>query len=1150
MITRKALKGAIASILLFPTKKFENADMESVMHHLAHRVKNHLMQMKAGMKPVFGLKFIVKLKVILQKFSDELEKVISLDVWFGSCAQTIFVSSKKAILQSVQMAFREILAHFDNYVHVGSGWALRKVVALELTVAKFKILRGGCFQAQLPKELENSKGVISLQHCPQGKCFAYAVAASITNVKKNPARSSQYMKLANLFKWKRKKQTCFTKFIKINEIPEFEKQFPFISVNVYGFEKTAYPLYVSPKKKRQIHVNLLFFENHYFPVRNLSSLVKLNNRKSGRAVKTCQNCLALFTSKERFQLHKQLCQDGKSMRIKLPEIDKAFMKFKNYSHMIPSPFVIYCDLESLVKEKEMKNEGKLISTRPHQAIAAGAITICHVDPSLSSKPFIYTGLDCIVHLLWWISSEMKRINELLLLHYHQMKLTAEDKIKIEQTTCCEMCRAPFNSERPKYRDHDHLTGKFRMVLCNTCNLNHAKPKMGVNIFFHGLSNYDSHFIIQELYKIKYQDLRIVPRTSEKYLSFKIDDAQFKDSFQFLGASLASLVENLVSKGLEHFHIVKSVIRNKEQQNLMFQKGVFPYSYMESLDVLNDTQLPSKEQFDSELTGEGISDTEYAFAKKVWSVFQCKTLRNYMEVYLLADVLLLADVFENFRRISIEEYSLDPVYYFSTPHMTLDAFLKFTNVTLDLIMDHNHYLFFKQSIRGGLSMVCRRYSKCNLPEVDGFNPLEKKKHICYFDANNLYGKCMMWPLPLANFEWMSENELTQEYIMGLEKEGDVGCIIQCDFEYPKEIHDEHLDFPLAPVHQKMTYKMLSPYAKQICDKFNLKHALNTKKLVTTLDDKEDYILHYWNFQLYLSLGLKVKRIIRGIKFKQKAFMKPYIDFNSQKRAQAQNAFDVNFCKLMNNSVYGKTIEQPEKRSRNIITNDKTKFQKYVGNPCYKSSYIINNHLAGVSLGYPAVLVKNPFYIGMSILELAKYHMFWFHYKVMKPKFKENLKVLYTDTDSFIYEITDDNLTKSLKELEDFFDFSNYPKTHCLFSEKNKRIPGLFKDETAGKVISEFVGLRSKMYSFILDGKECKSAKGVKKNVIKNELTHNDFKKCLFQQNQMEHSFYNISSKAHHVVTSHQSKISLSPFDDKRFLLDAVDSIPYGYYKFRE
>lgn len=434
----------------------------------------------------------------------------------------------------------------------------------------------------------------------------------------------------------------------------------------------------------------------------------------------------------------------------------------------------------------------------------------------------------------------------------------------------------------------------------------------------------------------------------------------------------------------------------------------------------------------------------------------------------------------------------------------------------------------------------------------------EKNIFYFDANNLYGKAMTWPLPISNFMWMPQEYLTVENILSIPKEGDFGCIIECDFEYPEELHDLHEDYPLAPTKTKIPYSKLSPYAKDVCDKYKLKSSCGTLKLMATLLPKKSYVLHFWNFQLYVQLGLKVNKIYRGVMFVQKPFVESYILYNSEKRAQAQNDFDSNLYKLLCNSLFGKFMQNPIKKSRVVLTTDREKFQKSVGSPCFKECKIINDKLVAIMMGYPAMKIDKPFYIGLSILELSKFHMYNFHYNTMKKIFSSALKLLYTDTDSLMYEIT-----APASQCQDIFirnkhlfDFSNYPKDHILYSAENKKVPGLFKDECGGNPIFEFIGLRSKMYSFVFEPsskkelKGTKTAKGVKKNVIENDIKHQDYKYSLLNSAQFEHCFSNISSEKHKVVTAKKKKISLSPFDDKRFLLNNIDSLPYGHHRLED
>ena len=275
------------------------------------------------------------------------------------------------------------------------------------------------------------------------------------------------------------------------------------------------------------------------------------------------------------------------------------------------------------------------------------------------------------------------------------------------------------------------------------------------------------------------------------------------------------------------------------------------------------------------------------------------MEGYLELYNETDVLLLADVFENFRDICLENYKLDPAHYFTVPGLSWDAALKMTKVELELLTDIDMLLMVEKGIRGGVSMISNRYSKANNKYMsDKFNPSEPSKYIQYLDANNFYGAAMSMKLPTHGFKWMNDKEL-----LVWRK---IPCILEVDLEYPNKLHDLHNDYPLAP--EKITCKN------------------KVKKLIPNLGNKEKYLFHYENLKQYLSLGLRLTRIHRGIKFEESEWLKPYIVMNTKLRAKANNNFEKEFFKLMNNSVFGKTMENIRNRVDIKLVNDRVKAKK--------------------------------------------------------------------------------------------------------------------------------------------------------------------------------------------------------------------------------
>ena len=1144
---KKALNGSHLEVFLAPQHNTEH-DFDLSISNVFLTFVQLLQEIKKKQKRGYAFKFQIRLKAFLEKFSFENNKLIKIEAWFPSNTYTVLDSIH--IRKKINTAIRDIYKRYDSFVQRGSGWVLKKVSKFSVSIMKFKLFQGGCLSTLLPRELRKKRCCVSIKNIPKNKCFFYCVAAALceNTTKKNKYRkSNQHDKIIELLPFDNMEGP-----VSIREIKYLEKN-SCVSVNVYGYDKIPYPYYISEFVKKLYHVDVLLHNNHYYLIRNMSTFAS-GEKSNRRKCYVCQYCLCYFVKKERYDLHVELCVKG-GHQYEFPHKDAAQLNFSNYSNIVPASFVMYCDLEAMITKEVKVNRGKIQTKSVHVPVAVGAITVCRPKKEFGSLPMIYTGADCIDVLLQFIQSEVSRVSNILKNVCVPCVMRPEDKYMHKHAKHCFMCRKKFSDFRhlDKVRDHCHLSGKFRYTLCSTCNLTRAKRPPEIHLFFHGLSNYDSHFIIQKLYNFSSTEIKIIPKNTEKYLSFSVGCVHFKDSYQFLSESLAILVQNLMDKGPDHFVYVNKFIKDDEQRELLKQKGIFPYNYMKDVRVLRKKHLPKKEEFFNDLTCQHITKDEYDFAQKVWDRFSCKTFQDYMEIYLLADCLLLCDVFENFRSNCLQQYNIDPCYYFSAPHFTFDAFLRHSSLTLELLSDINQYLFIIKGIRGGMSMVSKRHAVANNKYVEGYNSSKSSSFILYLDANNLYGRAMQEYLPWKNFEWMSPHQLNYDFIKRLEPEGEVGCIIQCSLEYPVALHDYHSDYPLAPIKKSIPYGMLSPVARMICDKHKLKRTTNVEKLLATVEDKDFYILHYRNLQLYVSLGLRVKKIHAGIIFKQGPIMKSYVDFNSEKRAQATNKFDTDFYKLLSNSLYGKTIENPEKRSKVKLCSESSTYENYVGKPNFKNAKRINSKLVGVEMKYSSIKINKPFYIGMSILDLSKWHMYNFHYNVMKAIFGDRVHLLYTDTDSFIYEISSADVYEELRpHARDYFDFSNYPENHMLKNSCNKKVPGKFKDESASKCITEFVGLRSKMYSFMFDDKkdvskaEVRVAKGVQKSVIFNDLRFSTYLNCLWNDEVKEHNFKTIRSMKHSVATYTQSKITLCPFEDKRYLLDAINSVPYGHY----
>ena len=609
---------------------------------------------------------------------------------------------------------------------------------------------------------------------------------------------------------------------------------------------------------------------------------------------------------------------------------------------------------------------------------------------------------------------------------------------------------------------------------------------------------------------------------------------FKDSLKFMSSSLGALVNNLPKDAFKNI----SKYYTPEEVELIKQKGFYPYEYMDTIEKFNDPKPPPQNAFFSKLTGRGISKKNYKHVLNVWYTFKMKTFKDYHELYNETDVLLLADVFENFRDLCLKIYGLDPVYYFTAPGLAWDACLKMTDIDLELLNNPDMLLMFEKGIRGGISMISNRYGEANNKYMSqGFNKNKLKKYLMYLDANNLYGCAMSMKVPTHGFKWLTSGEMEKlfnnQVVQIWEK---TPCILEVDLEYPENLHDLHNDYPFCP------------------ERVECKNRV--EKLIPNLRDKTKYVIHYKNLIQCLKTGMKLKKIHRGIKFIESEWMKPYIEMNTNLRTKAKNNFEKDFFKLMNNSVFGKTMENIRNRVNVKLVNTQERLKKLVAKPNLKSPpKIFSENLVSVHLKKTSLLMNKPVYLGMCILDLSKTIMYDFHYNYIKPKYGVKAKLLFTDTDSLMYEVETEDFYKDISEdVKDRFDTSDYPENHPsgIPTGINKKVLGMFKDEAAGKIIKEFVGLRAKLYSYKMDeGGESKKCKGIKKQVVESSISHEDYKTCLLTGKEQLRKQNILRSYEHEVYTEEVNKVALSALDDKRYILgDGVHTLAWGHYKIKD
>ena len=615
----------------------------------------------------------------------------------------------------------------------------------------------------------------------------------------------------------------------------------------------------------------------------------------------------------------------------------------------------------------------------------------------------------------------------------------------------------------------------------------------------------------------------------------------------MSSSLEKLVTNLYDKDdkYKNFNSMKQYFG--EHMNLLCQKGHYPYEWMDDISKMNHHGLPPTSAFYSKLSQSSISDNEYQHAQTVYETLNCQTFRDYHLAYLKSDVLLLADVFENFRKTCYSYYGLDPANYISAPSLAWDAMLLKTGIKLELMSDLKVLDIMERAKRGGLCFVgAKRHVKANNKYMPEYDSTKESNYIMYLDANNLYGWAMSQHLPYDEIKLNTDVNLEQ--VLETDDEHHTGYIVECDLHFPKEIHNKLKQYPPAPESLVPKDEWLSEYQLKLKEKLNVKN--NSPKLIAHLMDHNNYCIHYRNLKYLISLGVEVKKVHNIVSFKQKDWLKPYIDLNTEMRKQAKNDFEKDFFKLMNNSVFGKTMENIKNRINIHATTSEENAVKWFSKVHMKGARHFNG-LYLIEMFKEEVLYDKPLYVGSSILDLSKLCMMQFHYGVIEKEFENKNELIYSDTDSLIYSLKHPDIYEWVKENKHLFDLSN-SKRPDLWDDTNEAVLSKMKCENNWLIIKEFLALNPKVYSFIYqylldsdDVQNKKTLKGVSKVVVKKQISHSDYEHVLNTDEPVNRTVTSIRSFNHQLFTYVQEKTALTSFYDKMCMVDNVNCVPFGY-----
>ena len=832
--TNKALKGF--------TKSYEIniKNSKDPLMQLQNTRKAVAIHIEKILKSMTGLKFVETLRVTFEKQLGREEKIMKT-AYFNSQPQTI--TNDTQIELALSLSKQVILNKIAVWISEGSGWTIQSVENHYLNVVKYEPMKGSSY-IKLPTELRNSAmGLINMKN-EDNECFRWCHIRHLNPQDKYPQRIKKSDKafIENL------NYSGIEFPVTTKQYNKIEKQNE-ININVFGYEnKQKYPIYVSKERYEDCMNLLLITENenkHYVLIKDFNKFMyDITNNKKRKHF--CMYCLQHFTSERVLNNHKENCiQLNGVQAIKMPTKDDNILKFNNFHKQLPVPFVIYADFEAITEKIHgcQPNDDKSYTEayQRHTDCGYGYKVVCCYDDKYTKPVQIYRGEKAVYKFMEAMLDEVKYCKKIMKKYFNKpLRMTKDNEKEFQKADKCHICEKKYNETDVRVRDHCHITGQYRGSAHQDCNLNFQITDK-IPVIFHNLRGYDSHFIMQEIGAIfkehKYtnkkgekcqMNINAIPNNMEKYMAFMLGNhLTFIDSFQFMSSSLEKLVSNLPRESLKY----TSQIFKNEKLDLMSKKGVYPYDFMDSFEKFNE-KLPSKEEFYSILNDEDITDDQYKHAQNVWNTFNLKNMGEYHDLYLKSDILLLADVFENFRKTCLQYYKLDPCHYFTSPGLSWDAMLKMTDIKLELMTDIDMFQFIEKGMRGGTSYIANRYGEANNKYMKTYDEKAPSKYIMYLDANNLYGWAMSQYLPTGGFKWMTKNHIDKIDLAKYTEDSKKGLILEVDLAYPEELHDLHNDYPLAPEKVKVTKNMLSDYCQKIASKYNISTGL-VHKLIPTL-----------------------------------------------------------------------------------------------------------------------------------------------------------------------------------------------------------------------------------------------------------------------------------------------------------------------------
>lgn len=1009
---------------------------------------------------------------------------------------------------SIESNLLSTAAYINSSVNMhttdGSSWRMVKCQFMEIKCCQYRPQRGGAYIAT-PKELR-SKCIINIKTVSDD-CFLLSVVSSLYRhvifLLDKPAQTYDSLGYRDRVRLKRlwsnpnsytalvlnlieRREINFNGFFgttTVDSLDAFEDNNPCISVSVYGFNKRAYPIRVNDNP-REKHVDLLLLEknekSHFCVVPDVAKLLygKIGRNKTN----ICRKCHMPCSNLDE---HKKICQAfSKNKQITLPK--EKFYEFKNMFMLEDINFKVFYDIYSVTSKNYFGTESlEVFQPVPY------AYCIIVVDPYGSIfRTIEYDGdnlMENLIKTMCQLNTELTKIVSSTCVPIEMDELTLQQWTEEVQ---CGFCKKSFNeSSVQKVKHHHHYIPGQVKAICMKCNT--RASARAVVFIAHNATTFHHPFILSMLNSKTVKRIRTLAKSDKEVVALYIDrKSNCIDSNSFLSASLDELVRRLersagcAGKTEWEFNqkFAVSIKKFTPTQIKEFIKiGELPLTSSWLSFHSNAPNLPFRWEISDDVTGELVTESQYEAMEKLYSSLGCKVVKNFVTKYILARTTLLADVMQHFTTTCMEAYKLYPLHCVSLSQYSYNVAMYMAEGRYENIRDPTIIEFLNRGKRGGMNFSVKKFAQSfteRLGDIDVSD--DKRTEILAVDLNSEYGDIMRQYVGCGNYNWMSEEELNNHDFYQEPTDG-TGYIFEVDITYEnKAAHIRHSDLPLAPDRRGIRLSELSPCQIRRLEMFSnvADDPFVGNGLSLDLYNKMQYVVSGRNLTYYLKSGMRILKIHAGLKFDEKPLFKKFVEKTLELRRDSQvngDQIGSNLFKVMYASASGKFLSSSSDYLHVEPVFTRPRALKLIANHRFQDFQVISSEreISLIKLALTKVNYNFPLLIGFQIYEHSKLALYK-GYERIRNKF-EHVRVLAGLTDSLYLEIKDPKrqFIQHLKELSEYFDFSNLDKSEELYDDSRAMEPGLFK--IVNFYITEFISIKNSSYSYNSLCSDCRYTK---------------------------------------------------------------------------